>query len=144
MEKGMQKLVEKLCKGVWGRRWGTQIRFSTVKPTCQLNHIGYYHFSTHSLLFQKKKRRMSVQNSEHISLALQFVASLFWVIGATLAGPSSVADYLQLSAAVAWCLANLASAWHIWSPSSCASSSSKNSPAKNLNGEQNVEMASRV
>ena len=28
---------------------------------------------------------MSVQNSEHISLALQFVASLFWLIGAALA-----------------------------------------------------------
>ena len=49
--------------------------------------------------------------SERISLAMQFVASLFWAVGATLAGPSSVADYLHLFAALAWCIANIASAW---------------------------------
>ena len=81
---------------------------------------------------------MSVDRSEHISLALQFVASVFWGVGAALAGPSSIADYLQLFAAVVWCLANCASAWHI------SVSSSSISPAKSANGEQNVEMASRV
>ena len=49
--------------------------------------------------------------SERISLAMQFVASFFWAVGATLAGPSSVADYLQLFAALAWCIANFATAW---------------------------------
>ena len=49
--------------------------------------------------------------SERISLAMQFVASFFWAVGATLAGPSSVADYLQFFAALAWCIANFASAW---------------------------------
>ena len=39
------------------------------------------------------------------------VASFFWAVGATLAGPSSVADYLQLFAALAWCIANFATAW---------------------------------
>ena len=83
-----------------------------------------------------------MEKSEHISLALQFVASFLWAIGAVLAGPSTVADYLQLFAAVAWCLANTASAWHICS--SCTASSSLMSPTKSANGEQNVEMASRV
>ena len=88
---------------------------------------------------------MPVQTSEHISLALQFLASFFWGIGAAFAGPSTLADYLQLFAAVAWCLANFASAWHIWSPSSCVSSSSI-SPGKDsgANAGQNIEMASRV
>ena len=92
-------------------------------------------------LFQKKTRRMSVAKSELVSLGLQFIASFFWGIGASLAGPSTVADYLQLFAAVAWCLANCASAWHI-----CAASSSPMSPAKtkSAHGEQNLEMASTV
>ena len=47
---------------------------------------------------------------EQLSLALQFVASFCWAIGAGLAGPLSAADFLQFFAAVAWCLANVASA----------------------------------
>jgi hypothetical protein len=46
---------------------------------------------------------------EAISLALQFVASFCWAIGAILAGPFSAADYLQLFAAICWCFANFAS-----------------------------------
>ena len=79
---------------------------------------------------------MQRMSAEHISLGLQFIASLLWGIGAALAGPSTVADYLQLFAAVAWCLANCASASHIWLSSI--------SPAKSADGEQNVAMASRV
>jgi len=52
-----------------------------------------------------------VNRSDYVSLAMQFVASFFWAIGAILAGPSSAADVLQLFAAVAWCIANFASAW---------------------------------
>ena len=52
-----------------------------------------------------------VNRSDYVSLAMQFVASFFWSIGAILAGPSSAADFLQLFAAVAWCIANFASAW---------------------------------
>ena len=51
-----------------------------------------------------------VERSDQISLAMQCVASFFWAIGAILAGPSSAADFLQLFAAVAWCIANFASA----------------------------------
>ena len=87
---------------------------------------------------------MPVQTSEHISLALQFLASFFWGIGAALAGPSSVADYLQLFAAVAWCLANFASAWHIYSSSCVPSSSISLAKDSGANAGQNVEMASRV
>ena len=50
---------------------------------------------------------------EQISLTLQFVASFCWAIGALLAGPASAADFLQFFAAVAWCLANCASAWSL-------------------------------
>ena len=46
---------------------------------------------------------------EHISLFFQFCASFCWAAGAALARPESVADILQLTAAVAWCLANFAS-----------------------------------
>ena len=43
-----------------------------------------------------------------VSLAMQFIASFCWAVGAVLAGPMNVADFLQLSAAVAWCIANFA------------------------------------
>ena len=46
-----------------------------------------------------------------VSLAMQFIASFRWAVGAVLAGPMNVADFLQLSAALAWCIANFASAW---------------------------------
>ena len=52
---------------------------------------------------------------EQISLGMQFVASFFWAIGAILAGPSGAADFFQLFAAVAWCIANVASAWSMYS-----------------------------
>ena len=48
---------------------------------------------------------------EQISLAFQFVASFSWAIGAGLAGPEDAADHLQFVAALAWCVANLASLW---------------------------------
>lgn len=41
-----------------------------------------------------------------VSLALQMLASLCWAVGASLAGPSSLADYLQLGAALFWCVSN--------------------------------------
>ena len=53
---------------------------------------------------------MAVQKSEVISLGLQFVASFCWAIGAAIAGLESASDYLQFFAAVAWCVANFASA----------------------------------
>ena len=56
---------------------------------------------------------MGDRQSEVASLALQFVASFCWAIGAALAGPSSAADILQLTAAVAWCCANMFSAWSL-------------------------------
>ena len=56
---------------------------------------------------------MSADTGERISLSLQFVASFCWAIGALLAGPASAADFLQFFAAVAWCLANCASAWSL-------------------------------
>lgn len=54
-----------------------------------------------------------VGRAEKASLALQFIASFCWAIGAGLAGPATPADYLQFFAALAWCLANFASAWSI-------------------------------
>ena len=53
---------------------------------------------------------MNVPLNEYISLALQFAASLLWAIGASMAGPSSASDIMQLLAAVAWFFANVASA----------------------------------
>ena len=50
---------------------------------------------------------------EHMSVVMQFVASFCWAIGAGIAGPADTADYLQFFAAVAWCVANLASAWSL-------------------------------
>ena len=47
--------------------------------------------------------------SDKISLAFQFVASFSWAIGAGLAGPADAADFLQFAAALAWCVANIAS-----------------------------------
>ena len=72
---------------------------------------------------------MSNQKAEQLSLAFQFVASFCWTIGAILAGPSSAADFLQLFAAVAWCLANVASAWGM--RTQCCGSSAAMVPAKN-------------
>ena len=54
-----------------------------------------------------------VIHGEYISLVFQFCASFCWAIGAALAQPESIADILQLTAAVAWCLANFASLWAI-------------------------------
>ena len=59
------------------------------------------------------KMSASADTGERISLSLQFVASFCWAIGALLAGPASAADILQFFAAVAWCLANFASAWSL-------------------------------
>ena len=53
---------------------------------------------------------------EQISLAFQFVASFFWMIGAALAGPEGASDFLQLFAAVAWCIANFSSAYSMLRP----------------------------
>ena len=47
--------------------------------------------------------------SEIMSLIFQIVASFTWAIGAGLAGPVDVADFLQFFAAISWCLANFAS-----------------------------------
>jgi hypothetical protein len=41
------------------------------------------------------------------SLAMQFIASTFWAVGAGIAGPSSPSDVLQFLAAIAWCIANV-------------------------------------
>ena len=49
--------------------------------------------------------------SELIALVMQFVASLCWVIGAVMAGPSSHVDNLYLAAGAAWFVACTASAW---------------------------------
>ena len=57
------------------------------------------------------KRAEKANRGDQVSLAMQFVASFFWAIGAALSGPSGAADFLQLFAAVAWCVANFASAW---------------------------------
>ena len=46
---------------------------------------------------------------EIVSLIFQFVASFSWAIGAGLAGPVDIADFLQFFAAISWCLANFAS-----------------------------------
>ena len=46
---------------------------------------------------------------EWVSLAFQMCASSCWAVGAGLAGPEGAADYLQFAAALAWCVANLAS-----------------------------------
>ena len=59
---------------------------------------------------------MASHRGDQISLALQFVASLCWAVGALLAGPASAADVLQLMAAVAWCLANCFAAWAMLRP----------------------------
>lgn len=48
---------------------------------------------------------------DKLSLLFQAIASTFWAVGAALAGPSGAADYLQFFAAVAWCVANLATAF---------------------------------
>lgn len=49
-----------------------------------------------------------------ISLALQMLASLSWAIGASLAGPNSLACWLQLGAAIFWCLSNGVSFYAYW------------------------------
>ena len=67
---------------------------------------------------------------EQISLTLQFVASFCWAIGALLAGPASAADFLQFFAAVAWCLANCASAWSL-----CGRRSSGGGGRPGINGK---------
>ena len=54
---------------------------------------------------------LGVDCSAKVSLAMQFIASFCWAVRAVLAGPIIVADFLQLSAALAWCIANFASAW---------------------------------
>ena len=51
---------------------------------------------------------LGVDCAAKVSLAMQFIASFCWAVGAVLAGPMNVADFLQLSAAVAWCIANFA------------------------------------
>ena len=84
------------------------------------------------------------RKSEQLSLAFQFVASFCWAIGAALAGPSSAADFLQLFAAVAWCLANFASAWSM--RAQCDSSAEmvrkdERTEAYDDKEEQQVEMA---
>ena len=57
---------------------------------------------------QKKPVEVSsITNMEEVSLALQMLASVSWVVGAALAGPASVADYFQLFAAVSWCVSNV-------------------------------------
>ena len=56
-------------------------------------------------------KTLSDELCEQVSLTFQFVASLCWAIGAALAEPVSWADWLQLSAAVAWCFSNFAAAW---------------------------------
>ena len=48
-----------------------------------------------------------------ISLVFQFIASFCWAIGAGIAEPEEMSDYLQFFAAVAWCVANLASFWFL-------------------------------
>ena len=53
----------------------------------------------------------TAENSEQISLAFQFVASLCWSLGAALARPATAADFLQFTAALAWCVANIATLW---------------------------------
>ena len=85
---------------------------------------------------------MPNQKSEQLSLAFQFVASFCWAIGAALAGPSSAADFLQLFAAVAWCLANFASAWSMHTGSSAAAMVRKveRTEAYDDKEEQQVEM----
>ena len=92
------------------------------------------------------KNSMPASTSEQLSLGLQFVASSCWAIGAALAGPAGAGDYLQLLAAVAWCLANLASAWSM-SSSCCRGSSATVSPARGADSDkaaQKIETASRV
>ena len=69
----------------------------------------------------KKKKEKNVEElyftkmandcAAKISLVMQFIASFCWAVGAILAGPMNSADFLQLSAAMAWCVANFASAW---------------------------------
>ena len=49
----------------------------------------------------------SVDNMEKISLSFQMLASIAWAVGAALAGPASVADYLQFFAALFWCASNV-------------------------------------
>ena len=55
--------------------------------------------------------KMANDCAAKISLVMQFIASFCWAVGAILAGPMNSADFLQLSAAMAWCVANFASAW---------------------------------
>ena len=83
---------------------------------CSPSSVPHAHF-THGAPVARDALSKMV-DSEQLSLALQFVASFCWAIGAALAGPVSVADFLQFLAAVAWCLANFASAWSMTSRSS--------------------------
>ena len=71
---------------------------------------------------------MAADKGEHISLAMQFVASFCWAIGAALSNPDSLGCYLQLTAALAWCVANFASAVSMgWF---CFNCKGMNQPAK--------------
>ena len=54
---------------------------------------------------------MASNLGDQVSLAFQFIASFCWAIGAILAEPASLADFLQLGAAVAWCIGNFAAAF---------------------------------
>ena len=47
-----------------------------------------------------------VNIADSISLAMQFIASFCWAVGALMNGLTSVGDALQFSAAFAWCIAN--------------------------------------
>ena len=81
---------------------------------------------------------METDGYEKTSLALQFAASFCWAIGATMAGPTNAADFLQLLAAVSWCLANFASALAMIGGRATPSAV----PSADRTAEGNVELAS--
>ena len=54
---------------------------------------------------------MAAHVGEHISVVMQFIASICWMIGALLMTLSTTWDCFHFAAAIAWFLANVGSAW---------------------------------
>ena len=88
-----------------------QFNSSFVSYICNTNNINTVYIYFFQIIYTFKRMGIS---GKQVSLGMQFVASFFWAIGAILAGPATAADFLQFFAAVAWCIANVASAWSMY------------------------------
>ena len=91
---GVSKQIERACAGSFLHPIET-LNFKKKEGECEEHYL----------------TKMANDCAAKISLVMQFIASFCWAVGAILAGPVNSTDFLQLSAAMAWCVANFASAW---------------------------------